>query len=652
MPFNVTGTLQKFLLSAALSVVTPQPAVSQAAGEAQALDAKVRAHFRAGQLAMQSGDFELASQEFRKVLKINPALLEARANLGLALYSLGEYEPAAANLARVTRVSPNLAGPNLFLGLSNLKLGLSDKAIPPLKRVVQMERFNLEARRALVACYLSQSRYNEAARESHALFEFQPNKAEGWYHLGKDYLQISTQLAARMASDYRESAWAHRLAGDVMALREVWKDAAGEYDQALKIQPDQAELHASLGRAYLALGKLPEAEAEFLRELQQNARQEEALLGLAELDLTKNDTAGARTRVEKFLEVYVPGRQHLPTFLHLGSQQAASLIPAVASWPSSRSKHFTLALLSRSAGQPQAMKEHFRLFEASRVDNRPAAQRPRQLAPPAMSCRSSHYAACAAWLQSKKRLDIGDWLMLGRARLRLNQLKESAEAFGTALAADKQNVEATYWLVRVYEALADGAFRQVEELFPDYWRVHQLRGEANKLRQAYDEAIKELRLAIQLQPNEPELHEALGHAYLLKTAYEEARRELERSLELDASRARALFLLGRLCLIRREEEKAIAYLRRAIKRDPGLLEARASLGTAYRRLGQPALAVPELEKASSQDFYGDLNYQLYLAYRDLRKEELAQQALARSQDLRRSSVARYRARIYGLGELE
>jgi len=311
-----------------------------------------------------------------------------------------------------------------------------------------------------------------------------------------------------------------------------------------------------------------------------------------------------------------------------------------------------LALLYKAASQPEKAEEYIQLFEKAGEPTSPAADRQKEPVPGAQACRDHRYEACAAWLQSKPRLEASDFMLLGRARLGLNQLAEATEAFGAVLATGKNNIEATYWLVRTCQTLADESFQRVEELSPDSWRVHQLRGEAHKLRQAYDEAVKELRLAIQLRPNEPELYESLGHAYLLKTSYEEAKGELEKALQLDPSRARVLFLLGRLLLNQRDEEKAIVYLQKALRRDPSLLEARASLGTAYRRMGQAALAVPELETAVAQDFYGDLNYQLYLAYRDLKKVELAQRALTRSQELRRSSVARYQTRIFGLGELE
>jgi tetratricopeptide (TPR) repeat protein len=83
-----------------------------------------------------------------------------------------------------------------------------------------------------------------------------------------------------------------------------------------------------------------------------------------------------------------------------------------------------------------------------------------------------------------------------------------------------------------------------------------------------------------------------------------------------------------------------------------MVEASSLLGTAYVRLGQYASAVPELEKAAPFDFYGSVHYQLYLAYRKLGKPELAQKALARSQDLRRSSAESHQAMVSGVADVE
>jgi tetratricopeptide (TPR) repeat protein len=103
---------------------------------------------------------------------------------------------------------------------------------------------------------------------------------------------------------------------------------------------------------------------------------------------------------------------------------------------------------------------------------------------------------------------------------------------------------------------------------------------------------------------------------------------------------------------KRENDKAVPYLQRALRLQPDLAEASSLLGTAYVRLGQFANAIPKLEKAAARDHYGNVHYQLFLAYRKLGQTELAQKALARSQDLRKSSLERDQALILGSPQVE
>lgn len=92
------------------------------------------------------------------------------------------------------------------------------------------------------------------------------------------------------------------------------------------------------------------------------------------------------------------------------------------------------------------------------------------------------------------------------------------------------------------------------------------------------------------------------------------------------------------------------YLERAVRLEPNLAEASGYLGTAYVYLGQFEKAVPRLEKAASLDHYGNVHYQLYLAYHKLGQSELAQKALTRSQELRRSSLERDQVLILGASQ--
>lgn len=68
-------------------------------------------------------------------------------------------------------------------------------------------------------------------------------------------------------------------------------------------------------------------------------------------------------------------------------------------------------------------------------------------------------------------------------------------------------------------------------------------------------------------------------------------------------------------------------------------EASSLLGTTYVRLGQFKEAIPYLERAAQSDRYGNVHCQLYVAYRKRGQTKLAQNALAESKSLRRSSLA-------------
>src|SRR5438067_10721013 len=56
----------------------------------QSSEDQVATHFRAGQEALKQGEFTRATEEFRSVLTLDPTLVEAEVNLGLAYHSLSE----------------------------------------------------------------------------------------------------------------------------------------------------------------------------------------------------------------------------------------------------------------------------------------------------------------------------------------------------------------------------------------------------------------------------------------------------------------------------------------------------------------------------------------------------------------------------------
>ena len=619
----------------------------------QASEDRIEQSFRAGQEAMKQGQFARAAEEFKKVLALDPSLVEAQVNLGLAYQSLFEYDQAVRHLTKALRTRPNLVGPTVIVGMDYLKLGSPEKAIPFLQHALKLDPANRDAHETLASTYLAQENFRAAAEEFRQIADLDSEKSEAWFKLGHQYLDLAARLAYRGAHLYPESAWGHRFLGDLLFQRSRWDDAVKEYQKALNADPKQSGLHTSIGEAYLRAGKLEDAEKEFRLELQLDPQSERAWLGLANLQLAKEQPVDALESLTKVWEISPDFLtvQRFPS-VDLSSVSAKASAARIQDEPESAAKHFLLAALHAAANDSAPSDSEWKSFQndfsAWRSDPKTTAGANASQEP----CKTHHYVRCIDFLKAAKHLTDSDRLLLGKTYFTMQQYDLAAGALGQVQGSTNENVEASYWLERTYQALGAEAYAQLEESFPNSWRTHQLRAEGYALRQGLDNAVKEYHLALQLRPDEPELHGALGELYLDNHSDEDAQTELQKALTLDPSRTHALYLLGRLYVQNRDNEKAVPYLERALRLQPDLAEASELLGTAYVRLGRFADAIPKLEKAAPRDHYGNVHYQLYVAYRKLGRTELAQKALARSQQLRRSSLERDQALIMGSHQVE
>jgi Tfp pilus assembly protein PilF len=320
----------------------------------------------------------------------------------------------------------------------------------------------------------------------------------------------------------------------------------------------------------------------------------------------------------------------------LASLRDAANVPA---------KHFLLATLYAGNDHADAANREWTIFqqEASRWQKQTANPVDNAADP----CTSHSYSRCVDSLERRKHLTDSEWLLLGKARLTLRRYGPAADALTQVHATARENAEASYWLERTYQSLGAETYARLEESFPDSWRTHQLRAESYALRGSIDDALQEFHAALVLRPNEPELHEALGEFYLEQKQFDSARSELEQTLSADSSRTHALYLLGRVYVETKENEKALPYLERALHIQPDLPEVNSLLGTAYLRLGQFENAVARLQKAAASDHYGNVHYQLFVAYRKLGQPDRAKRELLLSQELRKSLLERDQATIIG-----
>ena len=153
------------------------------------------------------------------------------------------------------------------------------------------------------------------------------------------------------------------------------------------------------------------------------------------------------------------------------------------------------------------------------------------------------------------------------------------------------------------------------------------RGLIHLQRKEKDQALKELKKAVALDPQSAAAHEFLGQAYLMQDTYEmlsEARAEFVQALALNPGSVWARFYLAWIYLDIGSPQKAIEQLESALQLRPNVPHLLSLLGEANRKLGNLDLSIEQNKKALTADpSFAPARYYLALAYLDVKKEDEA-----------------------------
>ena len=129
---------------------------------------------------------------------------------------------------------------------------------------------------------------------------------------------------------------------------------------------------------------------------------------------------------------------------------------------------------------------------------------------------------------------------------------------------------------------------------------HNTRGIELADRGWLDEAIKEFKKAIELDPNSAHAHDNLATVYSEKKLYREALREYLTALELEPDSATAHYNLA-CFLATHGQEMAVEEYKEAIEHDPEYPDAHLNLGMTYADMDKREEAVAEFKTAIELD---------------------------------------------------
>lgn len=223
----------------------------------------LRAHLNIGMIHYRIGNYAEAAAAYRRVLDLDPNMVEAANNLGNSLLRLGRLQEAAAHLQHALRF---LEGRERAVALTNLgnvllQTGRTEEALVRLEEAARLAPDLAEARYNLANTLALAGRASDALPHYEAALRVRPEDSELRSNLASVLMEIGRTTEAirellvvvRLSPD---SAQAHNNLGAAFALSGRPAEARLHFRRAIELKPGFLEARENLVRAERALDSL------------------------------------------------------------------------------------------------------------------------------------------------------------------------------------------------------------------------------------------------------------------------------------------------------------------------------------------------------------------------------------------------------------
>ena len=294
-----------------------------------------------GQLALSEGRYEVALDDFRHALQLDPTDIAARFRLGVALRKDRKFDEAMACFEAVAKVDVEFPGLALERGLLYETSGRTDEALKAFEDALAKAPNDPDLMLRVGCGNVAAGRPKEAETLLRKVLEQRPMSAETHHCLGRAQLLEGTNLALALRTleraveldPYRPEyylyvGWAANEAGRIavaeQALKKAlsldqglgdayWqrgvlrfrqgaiKDAVADLTKAIELRPSRFEAHAALAEAYYELGLEVKALEQWRLAVQAQPENASWHLSYGKLLQAINRDADARSELEQAL---------------------------------------------------------------------------------------------------------------------------------------------------------------------------------------------------------------------------------------------------------------------------------------------------------------------------------------------------------------
>ena len=216
----------------------------------------------------------------------NPDLAPVHRIAGILDQNAGQYELAENEYRRAMELDPNNSDAYRRLGQVLERNNRSDEALSAYRRAVEIEPQYYRNQQALGSLYFDRAKYNEAAEHFIKTTELAPAEPNAHYALGVTYLNLGRFTDAenelRFAIHLSETPASLYALGHVLMYEGKDQEAIPYISGALKLGPQIYLGWMNLGIAYRRTNRVSESD-----------RANRQALGLAEKELTQDPRNGA-----------------------------------------------------------------------------------------------------------------------------------------------------------------------------------------------------------------------------------------------------------------------------------------------------------------------------------------------------------------------
>jgi len=422
--------------------------------------------------------------------------------------------------------------------------------------------------------------------------------------------------------------------------REGVSEAVAKLKQAVTEHPNSVETHFSLGRAYLVLSAMEEAEAAFLHALKLAPKSAEGYYWLGRTRYLQEKYETSRKTFQKAVELFPDwggayAEMGLSYFrLHQYKEAEAAYLKALSLMTDNSSPKIPPAPFNKGGA-----KRHHEIVEKILLSPVPLNKNEKQewiaKVTPLSQADVYYYLSlvsfeCGLWNETssycQKAIRIEPfaeaYFQLGLAAVQKRQLKEAEKAFREALRQKPLMTQAHYQLALLYfkqkkttEATKEmETFKKLKKAADQFQEQHAaLLRSVDKApafanlgwlylnEQKYEEAAWEYQKALWHEPNFVEAYNGLSHAYALLGRFEEAIQTQQKALQLKPTMAEAYAGLGFIRMKQAETSQSEEGYKSAMRAYRKATELKPDFAEALLNLGNIALKLDGTEPAYYRD---------------------------------------------------